>query len=265
MIEQQAGVGVLEIVARIFLLGLQEHVAIGDLVLALAAVEVEIEHAVDALHIHGEALKPVGQLARDGIAVEAADLLEIGELRHLHAVEPDLPAEPPGAERRALPVVLDEADVVLQGIDADGDRGCRDRGPGGRAATASGSPGTGSSAGAGSGSRRSGRPWAGGKAAHRRRARAWAQASAAWWRDERSRPHLHVVRLEDDAALIGPEALELEDQVLEGRRPLSVRLGQVFGQLAHRGAVEVGARNAVSARLTLCRPWRGRTSHRLTR
>ena len=115
MIEQQLGVGVLEIVAGIFLLGLQEDVAIGDLVLALAAIEVEIEHAVDALHIHGEPLEPVGQLAGDGIAVEAADLLEIGELRHLHAVAPHLPAEPPGAERRALPVVLDEADVVLQG------------------------------------------------------------------------------------------------------------------------------------------------------
>ena len=32
--------------------------------------------------------------------------------RDLHAVEPDFPAEPPGAERRAFPVVLDEADVV---------------------------------------------------------------------------------------------------------------------------------------------------------
>ncbi len=31
-------------------------------------------------------------------------------------------------------------------------------------------------------------------------------------------PHFQVVRLEDDASLIGPEALQFEDQVLEGRR-----------------------------------------------
>src|SRR6476646_2799809 len=66
--EQHLGVGLLEIVAGIFLLGLQEHVAISDLVLAPAAVEVEIEDAVDALHIHGEPLKTVGELARDGVA-----------------------------------------------------------------------------------------------------------------------------------------------------------------------------------------------------
>ena len=65
-----------------------------------------------------------------GVAVEAADLLEIGELRHLHAVAPHLPAEAPGAERRALPVVLDEADVVQLRVEADARRGTRGRGPG---------------------------------------------------------------------------------------------------------------------------------------
>src|SRR5262245_18239586 len=116
MPQQELRVGLLEIVAGVFLLGLEKDLAVGGLVLALAAVEIEIEHVVDVLHIHGEAFEPVSQLARDGIAVEAADLLKIGELRHLHAVEPHFPAEAPGAERRALPIVLDEADVVLQGI-----------------------------------------------------------------------------------------------------------------------------------------------------
>ncbi len=37
----------------------------------------------------------------------------------LHAVAPALPAEPPGAERRAFPIVLDEADVVQQRVEAD--------------------------------------------------------------------------------------------------------------------------------------------------
>src|SRR4029079_9984811 len=107
MAEQELGAGVLEIVAGIFLFALQEHVAVGDLVLAFASVEIEIEDIVDALHIHGEALEAVSELARDRIAVEAADLLEVGELRPLHAVAPDFPAETPGAQRRALPIVLD--------------------------------------------------------------------------------------------------------------------------------------------------------------
>ena len=87
---------------------------------AVAAVEVEVVDALDALHIHRQALEPVGELAGDRRAFEARDLLEVGELRHFHAVAPAFPAEAPGAERRALPVVLDEADVVQLRIDADG-------------------------------------------------------------------------------------------------------------------------------------------------
>jgi hypothetical protein len=55
-----------------------------------------------------------------GPALEARDLLEIGELRDFHAVAPAFPAEPPGAQRRAFPVVLDEAQIVDRRIDADG-------------------------------------------------------------------------------------------------------------------------------------------------
>src|SRR5581483_9585328 len=44
-------------------------------------------------------------------------LLEVGELRDLEAVEEHLPADAPRAERRRLPVVLLEADVVLARVD----------------------------------------------------------------------------------------------------------------------------------------------------
>src|SRR5690606_32281430 len=47
-----------------------------------------------------------------------ADLLEVRELCDLHAVHPDLPAESPGALRRGFPIVFDEADVVLERVDA---------------------------------------------------------------------------------------------------------------------------------------------------
>ena len=51
-------------------------------------------------------------------ARSAADLLKIGELRDLEPVEQHLPADAPRAERRRLPVVLLEANVVLPWIDA---------------------------------------------------------------------------------------------------------------------------------------------------
>ena len=78
----------------------------------------QVEDVVHALQVHRQPLQPVGDLAGDRPAVDAADLLEVGELRHLHAVEPDLPAQAPGAERGVLPIVLDEADVVLLEVEA---------------------------------------------------------------------------------------------------------------------------------------------------
>jgi hypothetical protein len=66
-----------------------------------------------------EPFEPVRHLCGDHLEVDPAELLEVRELRHLHRVAPDLPAEPPRAERRLLPVVLDEADVVLQEVDPE--------------------------------------------------------------------------------------------------------------------------------------------------
>ncbi len=94
---------------------LQEDLAIGQAFLG----ELEVIDVVHALDIHGQTLQPVGQLARDHIDLDAADALEIGELRHLHPVAPDLPAQAPGPHGRVLPVVLDEADVVQFRIDPD--------------------------------------------------------------------------------------------------------------------------------------------------
>jgi len=79
----------------------------------------EVEDVVDALEEHRDALEAVRDLARDRRQVDAADLLEVGELRDLHRIAPDLPAEAPGAEGRLLPVVLDEPDVVLAEVDSE--------------------------------------------------------------------------------------------------------------------------------------------------
>ena len=119
MLEQDVGVGVLEIEAGIFLLRLLEHVAVADALGAVAAVEVEVVDALDALHIHRQPLKAIGQFAGHRRAFETRDLLEVGELRHFHAVAPAFPPQAPRAERRALPIVLDEAHVVQRHVDAD--------------------------------------------------------------------------------------------------------------------------------------------------
>jgi hypothetical protein len=118
--QEALGVGRVEVVARVLLLRLPEHVAIGEGDRRLGVVEGHGHDVVRAQHVHGEALEPVGELARDGAAVVAPHLLEVGELRHLHAVAPHLPAQAPGAQRRALPVVLHEAHVVEARVDADG-------------------------------------------------------------------------------------------------------------------------------------------------
>ena len=72
------------------------------------------------LQVHHDAVETVGDLDADRVERQAAGLLEIGVLGDLLPVEPDLPAQAPGAERGRFPVVLDKADVVRGAVDADG-------------------------------------------------------------------------------------------------------------------------------------------------
>ena len=91
-----------------------------DVAVLLPPAPVHVEHVVDLLQEHRDAFHAVRELARDRRQVDAADLLEIGELRDLRPVEHHLPADAPGAKRRRLPVVLLEPDVVVARVDADG-------------------------------------------------------------------------------------------------------------------------------------------------
>ena len=233
----------------IFLFSLQEHVAIGHLVGAFATVEVEIVDAVDALHIHRETLEPVGQFAGDRRAFDARDLLKIRELADFHAVAPAFPAETPGAECRALPVVLDEADIMQAGIKTD--RGERLQVQ---------------------------------ILKVRRRwlhdhlklvimlqpVRVFAVAAVLWparglhiggpprFRPERAqgrrrmkgaRAHFHVVGLQDHAALFGPEPLQSENEALE--RTFRAHMGRQFVHRQNR------SREGVCRRAGPYRRWRG--------
>ena len=76
---------------------------------------------------------------------------------------------------------------------------------------------TGNSAGAGWGSRRSGRPSAAARAAHRRRSSGFGPERAQRrGRVKGAGADLHVVGLEDDAALVRPVGVQRQDQPLEG-------------------------------------------------
>ena len=107
-------IGQLEVVLAILDLLLQVDVAVAAL-----AVPGDLPDLAHPLQEHGDALQPVGQLDADRLQSHAAGLLEIGELGDLHAVQPNFPAQAPSAQRGAGPVVLDEADVMLAAIDAD--------------------------------------------------------------------------------------------------------------------------------------------------
>ena len=111
---QPLDVGDFEVVRALLALVEQIDVAVLD-----AGRPLDVAEVVDLLQRDGDALEAVGQFDRHRVEREAARLLEVRELRDLLAVEPDLPAEAPRAERRALPVVLDEADVVLARVDAE--------------------------------------------------------------------------------------------------------------------------------------------------
>ena len=116
--EQNLDIGVLEVVLRLLDFVLVIDVAVGDAITGAFGPDQVID-VLDALQVHRQALKAVGDFAQHRLAGQRADFLEVGELRHFHAVQPDFPAKAPGAERRRFPVVLDEADVVFLEVDAE--------------------------------------------------------------------------------------------------------------------------------------------------
>ena len=148
----------------------------------------------------------------------AADLLEIGELRHFHAIAPDLPSQTPGPERRAFPVILDKADVMQRRVQPDGGqraevevlqiggRGFDDHlklvvmlQPVGVFAIAPiGRPARGLDIGGGPGAR--------------------AQTAQGGCRVKGARAHLHVIGLQDGAAARRPIALQAQDDLLKTAR-----------------------------------------------
>ncbi len=111
---QRIDIGDVEVIFAVLDLRLEQHIPI-----AHAGAEIHFPDAVRALQGEGDAVEAVGDFDGDGIELRAARLLEVGELGDLLAVEPHFPTKAPGAEGGAFPVVFDEADIMLAGIDAD--------------------------------------------------------------------------------------------------------------------------------------------------
>ena len=97
-----------------------ENVTVGVVLVPLQIIDV-----LDALNVHGETLETIRDLRGHRLDVLRTDLLEICELRNLHAIEPNLPAETPSPQGRRLPVVLDKAHIVLLQIDAEAFQRCQ--------------------------------------------------------------------------------------------------------------------------------------------
>jgi len=91
-----------------------------DITVSKGIVPAHLLEMVHALQRHGDALQAVGDLHRHRVNHQSTRLLEVCELRDLLPVQPDLPAQPPGAQRRLLPVIFHKADIVFTRIDADG-------------------------------------------------------------------------------------------------------------------------------------------------
>ena len=217
LLAHHINVGDLEVVGGELTLVLEEDLTVGHGRAIGQIAPDQVVDARDALSVHCDALETIGDLDGNRIALDAADLLEVGELGDLHAVQPNLPTEAPGAERRALPVVLDEADVVLSRIEADGGQRIQVQLLGvlgarlnehlelvivlhaiGILAIAA----------------------IGGTAAGLRVARAprlLAEAAKQRGGVERTGTHLGIVGLHNGAAMAGPILLELENHLLEGQ------------------------------------------------
>ena len=211
-------VGDLKVIGTELALVLEEHVAVGHGRAVGQIAPHQIVDRVDALGIHGDTLQAIGDLDGHGVDLDTAHLLEVRKLRDLHTVEPDLPAKAPGAQGRALPVVLDKANVMVVGVQANGGKRpqvellCVDRrgldehlelivvlhavrvlavaAVGGTAA----------------GLRIAGAPLGGTERAQRGRGM------------EGTGTDLGVIGLHNDAALLAPVLLEAQDDVLEGKR-----------------------------------------------
>src|SRR4051794_9292242 len=114
MLPELLHVSKFEVINRELQLFLQANITVGD---GCASVRIDspddVINRVHVLQKRCDAFQAIGKLRADGIEIEAAALLEVGELSNLQSVEHDLPPYAPRAAGGPLPVVFFELEVVL--------------------------------------------------------------------------------------------------------------------------------------------------------
>src|SRR3989338_6535856 len=73
----------------------------------------QIKHRLFFLDEHSNAFKSICKLDCNWFKFYTSHLLEVGKLRHLHPIQPHLPAKTCSTQRWRFPVVLNKADVVF--------------------------------------------------------------------------------------------------------------------------------------------------------
>ena len=109
--EQEVHVGVFKVVGGLLHFVLMEHVAVSGFTQRAVAPD-QVVNAVYALNVHGQTFQTVSNFPGYWFTFQATNLLEVGELRHFHAVQPHFPTQTPGTQRRVFPVIFHETDIV---------------------------------------------------------------------------------------------------------------------------------------------------------
>jgi len=102
-------------------LRLELRKAVSDARVALEQLR-ELIHTANRSRVNNFAargLSQSGTMIKWNAEVKTADLLEISKLCDFHAVEPHFPAQSPGTQCRRFPVILDEADIMIQRTNAE--------------------------------------------------------------------------------------------------------------------------------------------------
>ena len=97
-----------------FVFAHQVHIAVSAF-----TVPADILKVTHTLQGHGDAFQTVGDLNRNRVQLNAARLLEVGELGDLLPVQPDFPAQAPGAQGGAFPVILYKTNIVAARVNAN--------------------------------------------------------------------------------------------------------------------------------------------------
>jgi len=98
----------LKVILAVFLLS---HII--DIPISEGRIPLDLAEVIVPLQSHGDAFQPISQLNGNWVEVQAPRLLEISELGDFLSIQPHFPAKPPSTQRRRLPIILYEADIML--------------------------------------------------------------------------------------------------------------------------------------------------------